>query len=211
LKSAAASVLLPLLSIVSTEYLTSVIPSAGLVSALVVNSGSIVTSAIAAVRPDHRSVGLLRGLAKYLAWRPFTLASALLLSINLRSLANYLGRLLSSLPSARRLLLLEDLRLRSLLDLTLLSLPASATSLRLLLLLLSLPASAPGLRRLLPHLKLRLGPRSLLTHLWRSSALRSAAAASAAISAAAAAVTVSAATSSAMASALCVRGAVRTG
>jgi len=207
LKSAAASVLLPLLSIVSTEYLTSVIPSAGLVSALVVNSGSIVTSAIAAVRPDHRSVGLLRGLAKYLAWRLLTLASALLLSINLRSLANYLGRLLSSLPSARRLLLLEDLRLRSLLDLTLLSLPASATSLRLLLLLLSLPASAPGLRRLLPHLKLRLGPRSLLTHLWRSSALRSAAAA--AISAAAA-VTVSAATSSAMASALCVRGAVRT-
>jgi len=208
LKSAAASVLLPLLSIVSTEYLTSVIPSAGLVSALVVNSGSIVTSAIAAVRPDHRSVGLLRGLAKYLAWRLLTLSSALLLSINLRSLANYLGRLLSSLPSARRLLLLEDLRLRSLLDLTLLSLPASATSLRLLLLLLSLPASAPGLRRLLPHLKLRLGPRSLLTHLWRSSALRSAAAA--AISAAAA-VTVSAATSSAMASALCVRGAVRTG
>lgn len=208
MKSAAASVLLPLLSIVSTEYLTSVIPSAGLVSALVVNSGSIVTSAIAAVRPDHRSVGLLRGLAKYLAWRLLTLASALLLSINLRSLANYLGRLLSSLPSARRLLLLEDLRLRSLLDLTLLSLPASATSLRLLLLLLSLPASAPGLRRLLPHLKLRLGPRSLLTHLWRSSALRSAAAA--AISAAAA-VTVSAATSSAMASALCVRGAVRTG
>lgn len=208
MKSAAASVLLPLLSIVSTEYLTSVIPSAGLVSALVVNSGSIVTSAIAAVRPDHRSVGLLRGLAKYLAWRLLTLSSALLLSINLRSLANYLGRLLSSLPSARRLLLLEDLRLRSLLDLTLLSLPASATSLRLLLLLLSLPASAPGLRRLLPHLKLRLGPRSLLTHLWRSSALRSAAAA--AISAAAA-VTVSAATSSAMASALCVRGAVRTG
>jgi len=208
LKSAAASVLLPLLSIVSTEYLTSVIPSAGLVSALVVNSGSIVTSAIAAVRPDHRSVGLLRGLAEDLAWGLLTLSSALLLSINLRSLANYLGRLLSSLPSARRLLLLEDLRLRSLLDLTLLSLPASATSLRLLLLLLSLPASAPGLRRLLPHLKLRLGPRSLLTHLWRSSALRSAAAA--AISAAAA-VTVSAATSSAMASALCVRGAVRTG
>ena len=207
MKSAAASVLLPLLSIVSTEYLTSVIPSAGLVSALVVNSGSIVTSAIAAVRPDHRSVGLLRGLAKYLAWRLLTLSSALLLSINLRSLANYLGRLLSSLPSARRLLLTEDLRLRSLLDLRL-SLPASATSLRLLLLLLSLPASAPGLRRLLPHLKLRLGPRSLLTHLWRSSALRSAAAA--AISAAAA-VTVSAATSSAMASALCVRGAVRTG
>jgi hypothetical protein len=119
---------------------------------------------------------------------------------------------LSSLPSAASglRLLPEDLRLRPLLRLSLLTLPSAALGLRLRsLLLLSLPATAPALWCLLPHLGLGLGPRRLLTHLWWRPALRPTAATAASVTASASAVTVPAA-SAAMTFALRVRGAVRT-
>jgi hypothetical protein len=142
--------------------------------------------------------------------RLLSLSAALLLPKYLRCPTNYLRRLLPSFPSPLRLLrLTEDLGLRPLLRLSLLPLPTPAACLRLRPLLSHLKLRS----RLLPHLKLGLWPLGLLTHLWRRSSLGPAASAVATTAATAIAATaaVTVAAPAPVASALGVRGTVRTG